>query len=142
MAEEIFEKISTFLPKYLSPSQSRELFDALSRYPDIGNHYLNPTALSDDLLQGDGWSGLEFVEFDTCQRRGVEGVILSNSCDIDVSNFRASERRLLFAPLIPLGSYESALCAEGLDGERLRNVLLDIRRQNVTYIYYLPAETH
>jgi len=142
MAEEIFEKINTFLPKYLSPSQSRELFDALSKYPDIGNHYLPPTSLSEDLLQGDGWAGLEFVEFDTGQRRCVEGLILSNSCDIDVSNFRASERRILFAPLIPLGSYELALREGGLDGERLQNVLLDIRRQHITYIYYLPAGTH
>lgn len=109
MAEDAFEKISTFLPKYLSPSESRELFEALSSYPDIGNHYLTPNALSDDLLQGDGWAGFEFVEFEICQRKSVEGRILSNSCDVDVANFRASEKRILFAPLIPLDGYASLL---------------------------------
>jgi hypothetical protein len=139
MNEEIFEQIRVFLPKYLSPGESRELFQALSSYPDIGDHYLPPGAGDEELLQGDGWKGFIVINFDTLERKAVSGVIISNSCDIDVRNPRPTSPRVLFCPIIPLARYEALLREAGVGQERIRSVLDSIRGQKVTYIFYLPS---
>jgi len=138
MIEDIFEQIRVFLPKYLTPSETRELFGALSCYPDIGDHYLPPGAVDEELLQGDGWKGLILIKFDTLERRSVSGVVVSNSCDIDVRNPRATTRSVLFSPLISIARYTALLRGSGLDNQQVGNVLNSIRRQKVTYIFYLP----
>jgi hypothetical protein len=138
--EDLFEDFRTFLPKYLTPSDKRELFDALSSYPNLPYHYLSPGDVQEELLQGDGWRGFVLINFHTLEKKNVSGVILSNSCDIDIRNSRAS--RVLFCPLVSLRRYEDALREGGLSDDQIRNTLQDIRAQHVTYIYYLPKEQY
>ena len=139
MLDELFDQFKNFLPKYLTPSQKKELFDALSSYPDLPYHYLPPSSLDEDLLQGDGWRGFLLVNFITLEKKVVSGVILSNSCDIDPRHRRATPRSVLFAPLVSLERYGEAMHQGGLSAERIGNALREIRAQHVTYIYYLPA---
>jgi hypothetical protein len=142
LLEDLFEKIEQFLPKYLTPSQKKELFDALSSYPNLPYHYLPPASIGEDLLQGDGWRGFILVNFSTLERKTVSGVVLSNSCDIDARNRRVTPRSALFAPLVNLRRYEGAMRKAGLSGEQVENALREIRAQHVTYVYYLPTEQY
>jgi hypothetical protein len=137
--EELFEEFRAFLPKYLTPSQKRELFDSLSVYPNLPYHYLPPSAINEELLQGDGWRGFVLVNFATLEKKSVSGMILSNSCDIDARNRRATPRNILFGPLVSVKKYEEAMRQGGLTPEQTADALRDIRAQKVTYIYYLPS---
>ena len=142
MLEELFEEIKLFLPKYLSTSQTKELFDSLSAYPNLPKHYLPPFALEDDVLQGDGWRGFVVINFFTLKKKTISGVILSNSCDIDEQNRRATPRNVLFAPLVSLMKYEEAMRAGGLTEAQIADTLREIRAQRVTNIYHLPKKQY
>jgi len=142
VTEELYEQIKLFLPKYLSPSEQRELFAELSRFPENPSMYLPEGVLADDLLQGDGWRGFVAINFRNLERKVVSGIVLSNSCDIDTNNKRALPTSVLFAPLIPLARYEQLLAATGRTPEQVDGVLGAVRRQHVTSILYLPAAPH
>lgn len=139
MTDEIFEQVRVYLPKYLSPTQTRELYDALRQFPNLPTFYLPPATSDGDLLQGDGWRGFIVSEFHGNRRKIVAGIILSNSCDIDTQNTSHLPRRILFCPLISLYEYERALIHEGLGATQIANILQDIRRQRITDIFYLPG---
>ncbi|HJZ80973.1 MAG TPA: hypothetical protein VKD91_11530 [Pyrinomonadaceae bacterium] len=136
---EIFEQIKLFLPKYLTPAQTEELYSELKQFPTDKPFYLTRTDLEDELLQGDGWRGFVVINFFTGERRTVSGVIISNSCDIFTENERALETKILFAPLIKLSRYIEQLRAVGKSEEQIRNIITDIRRQHITKIFYLPG---
>ena len=136
--DDIFEQIRLFLPKYLTPEQTRDLFAELSRFPDITSFYLNREDLSGELLQGDGWRGFIAIDFSTGNRKAVSGVIISNSCDISPENTRDRPVNVLFAPLIDLMRYAAILQSVGKTEGQIENVLREIRRQRVTSIFYLP----
>jgi hypothetical protein len=134
--ETLFELIRVFLPPYLSPTNGQKLFDALKQFPDNKDfYYQNPPP---ELLQGDGWRGLVVLNFDTAEKKTVSGVIMSNSCDIDVRNPRALEVRILFAPLLRIATYEKMLTDSGRSAEQIAATLSDVRKQRVTNIFYLP----
>jgi len=139
MNQELFDQARHYLPKYLSPTRRQELYDALKSYPDLPQFYLPPSATSEDLLQGDGWRGFVVLDFDSGSRKSVSGLIVSNSCDVDVANPRHLPRRILFSPLIPLVSYESMLHQAGLSPDQIAAIRDDIRRQRLTDIFHLPA---
>ena len=49
------------------------------------DYFLGQTrdAFKSDMLQGDGWRGFQLFMFDTGKRRSVQGLVISNSCDVD-----------------------------------------------------------
>ncbi|MBK9306890.1 MAG: hypothetical protein IPM58_07350 [Nitrospira sp.] len=134
----IYEQIKLFLPKYLSPDQTRDLFSELSRFPDNMAFYLNRDDLRDELLQGDGWRGLIAINFLTGERKTVSGAILSNSCDIDSSNTGSLPVNVLFAPLIELRKFTDRLRGFGKTEDQIQNTVITIKKQQVTNIFYLP----
>lgn len=139
MTSDSFEDVRQYLPKYLSPTDSRELFSALASYPDLTDYYLAPDSLADDILQGDGWKSFVAINFETLERRMLAGIVISNSCDIDLANPRAGQRRILFSPLVSLRRYITLLEKSGFTKDRIDSQLQDIRRQRVTYLFYLPS---
>ena len=142
MTDELYEQIKLFLPKYLTPAEQNELFTELSKFPENPSMYLPDGVLSDDLLQGDGWRGFVAINFRSLERKVVSGIVLSNSCDIDITNKRALPTSVLFAPLIPLARYEQLLLGTGKTPEQVAGVLSAVRRQHVTSILYLPSAPH
>lgn len=137
-AEEFFEQIKLFLPKYLTPGQTRELFSELSRFPENVGFYLSSSQYRDELMQGDGWRGLVLIDFFSKEERSVAGVVLSNSCDISVENVRTLPTSVLFSPLISLPRYIQRLHEAGLRQEQIDGTLAAIRRQHITNVFYLP----
>jgi hypothetical protein len=141
VANDFFEQIKLFLPKYLSPERGCQLFDelkALASDPTYSKNFYCTSPTVPDLLQGDGWRGLLVVDFYTAERKLVSGVVLSNSCDIDIRNPRVYPNNVLFAPLIRLAQFEKLLRTSGKDDQQIANALSAIRSQTTTYIFFLP----
>ena len=58
-----------------------------------------------EMLQGDGWKRLQLRNFETGEKIFINGVVLSNTCDVAPDNQRDLPVRIIFAPLIPLAVY-------------------------------------
>lgn len=136
--EEIFEQVSLFLRKYLTPSQKQDLYSEMLRFPGTTQFYLHRPDLRDQLLQGDGWQGFIAINFHTGQRKVVSGVILSNSCDASTDNSRSLPVNILFAPLVNLSQYEQLLLTNGKSPAQVSSQFNEIRNQKVTSMFYLP----
>src|SRR5262245_37446128 len=139
MPEGLSEDIKRYLPKYLSPSDSSELFAQLASYPNPATpFYLQRAAIAEnEPLQGDGWRGFVAIDFRTADRKEVSGMVISNSCDIDPANRREHAVNILFSPLIALSKYVELLRKVKTEAQ-VTNVLAAIRSQKTTSIFHLP----
>jgi hypothetical protein len=68
-------------------------------------------------------------------------VILSNSCDIDPTNRSTRPRSVLFSPLIKLANYQKLLKKGGKSERDILNITDSIKKQEMTYLFYLPAHS-
>lgn len=138
---DIFEQAKLFLPKYLTPDQTKELYSELARFPNISSFYFHRDDLRNHLLQGDGWRGFVAINFETGERKTVSGIILSNSCDVSSDNVRHTPVKILFAPLVNLGKYVALLRESGKSDTQIQDILQSIKAQKVSHIFYLPSYT-
>ncbi len=130
------EGLSNILPHYLSAPRREGVVKALNEFPEIKFFYLN--AYANEILQGDCWSRLVALDFNSGERRYIRGVVLSNSCDIDPSNPSVLERQLIFVPLIRLPVLEGAWRRAGMSDERINSTFAAVRRQGISSFFYLP----
>ena len=133
---DFFEQIKLFLPKYLTPAQTSELFSELSKFPDNMSFYLGNPAWKEELLQGDGWHGFIAINFETGDRRSIAGIVISNSCDIFPENVRDLPVNVLFSPIVELSRLVDRLRAGGK--ELNADMMAGVRKQRVTQMFYLP----
>ena len=132
--DDIFEQSRLSFPPYLFAENKRELFSELLKFPENMSFY----SYREELLQGDGWKGFIAIDFHTGERKTVSGAILSNSCDIDPQNVRSLPVNVLFAPLIELRKYTDALRTLGKKDDQIKNTIIDLKRQRITNVFYLP----
>lgn len=138
MTSDVFEQIKLFLPKYLTPAQAKELYTELAAFPEFKQFYLCGSALADELLQGDGWAGLVAINFYSREEKIVNGLVLSNSCDVSLENPRKTPVNLLFAPIISLSRFVERLQSAGQSLMQIENQLTAIRSQRTTSVFFLP----
>lgn len=131
------------LPYYLTAEDRQALVDELKALSQGGaaDYFLSPyqDTFKADILQGDGWRGFQLFKFDTGERRSVQGLVMSNSCDVDPGNQRDVPARVLFAPLVKLAAYERMLRASSIGKQKVDEKLASIRAQKTTNVFYLPA---
>lgn len=142
MQEDLLEIARLFLPKYLTPEQHAEMFTELSKFPHLDQFFLPPGRISESMLQGDGWQGFVYIDFDTCVGQPTTGLVLSNSCDIDPANKPPDLTNVLFSPLISVSRYEKMLRTAGSTDDQVANVLGNIRKQRVTDMFHLPSKPY
>jgi hypothetical protein len=133
---DIFEEIKLHLPPYLSPQQKGELLREIKAFPNI-YYYLNFSR--EEMLQGDGWKGFTVFKFETGEKKKVKAVVLSNTCDIDPANNRVVPPKIVFAPLVKLNKYIQRLQNSRIREEEITAKIEAIKRQEVTSIFYFPA---
>lgn len=137
------ESLHQQIPYYLTAEDRQVLVDELKAISKGGtaDYFLSPyrDTFKADMLQGDGWRGFQLFKFDTGERRSVQGLIMSNSCDVEPGNARDIPARLIFAPLVKLAAYEGALRASGIDTKKVDEKLASIRAQKTTNMFFLPA---
>ena len=138
MAGELLEDIRLFLPRYLNPEHQAELFEAIKQFPENKDYYLGRQYYQHDLLQGDGWRGFVAINFHSGERKTVTGLVLSNTCDIDIKNPRDADPNIIFVPLIRLARFKQTLLDAGKAEADVMNKVDAIRSQRSTSIFYLP----
>jgi hypothetical protein len=91
------------------------------------------------MLQGDAWRQLHLSNFETGEKASVNGVVLSNTCDVAPDNKRDLPINIVFAPLLALSAYETLLTSAGVSKQSISAKLEAIRRQRVINLFYVPA---
>lgn len=135
----VLKLVDEQFPYYLTAERKEGLEEALKDFPDNMNYYLNNNSLFEsELLQGDAIYGLRIINYDTLEARNVKGVLLSNSCDLDLSNNRDYRLKATFAPLIKLKNYENLLLKNGTSKQKVESKIQAIRHQELTNVFYLP----
>jgi len=130
------DQIRDHIPKYLTAREQEELVEQLKNFENR-NYYTRRHP--DSMLQGDGWSSIQIVRFEDGVRDKIKGILLSNSCDIDISNPRDLPPRVVFAPLIRLADYEEALKRRTtLKPHQIDAKIEAIRKQRVSSLFFLP----
>ncbi|MCB1782206.1 MAG: hypothetical protein KDJ34_19370 [Candidatus Competibacteraceae bacterium] len=124
------------IPYYLSQEAKENLVKALEEFPKNTRYYIN--LYNNDILQGDGWTSFELINFETGDRKKVKGIVLSNSCDIDPTNKRHTQIKITFAPIIRLERYTKLLKQSGLNDNSIEGKINAVKEQKVTTLFYLP----
>lgn len=126
------------LPHYLTHAQREALLADLRAFPATHNYYMR-SGRPEELLQGDGWKGFVVIRFEDGERKPVSGVIISNSCDIDVNNRRDLNRNILFAPIVSMSKLTEVIRSVKGQEADVQEKLAAIRRQEIFSMFYLPA---
>lgn len=141
----IEDEIRIYLPKYLSAENYETLIKELEDFPDNIDNRMYTTIAEENLIcQGDVLSGLPCVEIDHLDY-GVkykDCIVLSNTCDIDTSNKRLFNSRLMYAPLIELDRYRQVLLSHKAGTEQqIDSHIQSIKEQRISQILYLPKSS-
>lgn len=134
---ETVSDIKEHLPFFLSQGQKEKVSAQLRSLENLPyfEHYSDNA-----LLQGDGIGGLIFFNFEKNNCETVGGIILSNSCDISEGNKRLEPIHLTFAPVISAAAYKAKLLAAGMKDDAVDNKFIDIRKQKITSLFWLPKQ--
>lgn len=135
------DDIKIYLPKFLSAESDRELFNGLKDFPDNIDERMYTTYLHDSniLYQGDALNNLLVVNLPKTEIKPVPGIILSNTCDIDLQNERNFPSQIVYAPLFNLEKYRQALITNSVKSkEQISDHIIAIKKQQITQIFYLP----
>ena len=133
------DDIQIYLPKYLSLESSKELFEGLKDFPENIDSRLYTTYLNDEIIyQGDGLRKMLAINLPDISLKSVDGMVLSNTCDIEQSNKRPFPSQIVYSPIINLERYKAGLVSTIGNEERVNNHILEIRKQKITQIFFLP----
>jgi hypothetical protein len=132
------ESIRDQIPHYLTEEMKRGIIEELKKFPDKMQYFLL-AGYDADILQGDGWTQLQLRHFETGEKIAINGIILSNTCDVASENPRDLPVNIIFAPLVALDAYIKMLEAAGIPKQNVDDKLAAIRRQRVTSLFYIPA---
>jgi hypothetical protein len=128
------------IPSYLTQEAKENLVKALNKlpsFPDSVDFYTS--RYPDEIMQGDGWTNLGIIQYETLEKKEVKGIILSNSCDISPTNKRDIPAKVVFAPIIRLSNYKTLLSNAKVPPETITSKLESIRKQYITTLFYLPV---
>jgi hypothetical protein len=135
------DDIKLYLPKYLSAESTRKLIQQISEFPNNLSQNLYSTKLHDEnvIFQGDGLKDI-FISNLPHEKIGKSSVIvLSNTCDIDLSNKRLFPSQMFYAPIFNLEKYSLGLIKNGIKtNDSIKQHINDIKNQKITQILYLP----
>lgn len=139
------EEVEKYLPQYLTASATASLFSELKQFPGNIDTRLYTNKLQDEpsIYQGDGLNNLLYINLPDPEARPLIGMVLSNTCDVSEDNKRLFDSRLIYAPIFNLEKYKEALIESYVDSgkkpvESIESHIEDIRKQNISQIFYLP----
>lgn len=130
------QSIQNQLPYYLTQKEKEGLAHALANWPNPIQYYIS--GYDADILQGDSWTHLPIRRFETGEKLLVNGVVLSNTCDIAPENPRAIPPKAVVCPLVRLDHYVHLLEKASLSSKAIGDKVKAIRAQRITNIFYLP----
>ena len=138
----IFDDIKLYLPKYLSETSTKDLFNKIGKFPDNIDHSLYSDILADEavIFQGDGLRNLLVVNLPDEKIGKAPAIVLSNTCDIDTNNLRGYfSSQIVYATIFSLDKYKKKLIEKKIKDENsIMQHIESIRKQLITQILYLP----
>lgn len=134
------EKFEKQLPQYLSYESRKRLFEALSQFPNNIDNRLYTKFLENEeiIFQGDGIKDILFVDLPSKNSKIINAMIISNSCDINPQNNRYLTLNATYCPIVSLDNYEHLLTTKGIDEEKIKQQVKQIKRQEISNLFYLP----
>ncbi len=136
---DIWEEIKLYLPKYLSDSNVRNLIEDLKQFPkNIDSRIYTSLVTDESYLQGDGFPNAFIINLPQLDYKTGSAIILSNSCDIDPTNKRFHDARVLYAPIAPLSNYEQLLQSKGFKDKQIESHFKALKNQYITQMFFLP----
>ncbi len=149
----MIKTILRLLPDYLAKSEKGRLLSALEQFQEHSvrkpaewsgkfytNFYLGKTP--DYFLQGDLLRGIRQPNWDGAadkfEKIYAHALIVSNTCDMDLSNERVVPKEIVLAPLTPFHDFVEVLSSLLDDGKRLEHIIQGIKNQIYSNVFYLP----
>jgi hypothetical protein len=132
------EAIREYLPYYLTEEVKVWIINELNKFHVGQMQYYLFNRYEQEMLQGDGWTRLHLRNFQTGEKILINGVVLSNTCDVDPSNKRDLPVNIVFAPLIPVDAYIGRLVGAGVARHSIDDKMAAMKRQEVTNVFYVP----
>lgn len=135
------EDIKLYLPKYLSTTSEHDLFKNLQDFPsNIDTRIYSNMLFDDDIIyQGDGIDGFLVINLPNTKIKEAKVVILSNTCDVDVSNVRMYTSSICYTPLINLQKFiEKLKSKNNLSLDRIDQFVQSLKKQKISQILFLP----
>ena len=134
-----FEDIKKYLPQYLSDSDAKQLFSALKDFPNnIDERFYSNYSLDDNILyQGDCLKDIPAFNLPDTRTKLSQSMAISNTCDMDLSNKRLWNTRILLSQIILLEKLEKGLC-QRFPKDRVTNYINSLKKQQITNAFYLP----
>jgi len=139
------ENFSQLLPGYLTDETRKKLEVALRSFLKNGRITQDPftTFKNDFFLQGDIVKDIPFPIWKQNQfitEIAPRCIILSNTCDIDLSNKRDIPIDCLLAPILSVEKIERQLTASGAKKVKIDSFIEDITKYRVTNMFHLPMD--
>ncbi|WP_421941914.1 hypothetical protein [Pedobacter sp.] len=137
------------LPSYLTSENKGRLQQGIEQfYPENRNEISYDNFYRDFghkyFLQGDIVLDVRMANWNAStasyEKTYIEGLILSNTCDISLENKRdVNPKQCLFAPLINLEEFLADLSSNGLSDDKLEAFQKNVKSQLYSNIFYMPA---
>jgi len=134
------EDIKLYLPKYLSPKSTNNLFEELKLFPENINKRLfsKLSEYKDKILQGDGMIDFPVINLPETKLENAPVMVISNSCDNDPDNIRFFDSRICYCPIFKLNKYKKLLLDNGEEEDKVDIHISLIRKQYLAQLFYLP----
>ncbi len=97
------DELKKYLPKYLSEENYKTLLAELKSFPyNIDGRMYTSMLDKNVIFQGDGLKKMPIIDLVNIERgvKNVSCLILSNTCDMDLSNSRMFPASIMYAPII------------------------------------------
>lgn len=132
------DEFNVYLPYYLSEQRKKGILKELKNFPSNMQYFT--TKYEEDVLQGDGFSDL-VISNHKGETKKIKGILLSNSCDMDINNKRTFLPKVVFSPLVNLEKYIMLLKKRGVLEQDIEQQISQIRLQKITNMFYLPKKS-
>ena len=136
------ESSKVFLPKFLSAEQEQEFYEDIAKFPHkYDNFYTSYIPEPNTLFQGDLIADMPYYKY------GPHGVaiwskgdcfLLSNSCDMSLSNNRMYPTHINYAPILNLNKFKTKVLNLKYPESRVESLIAAIKAQKCSQILYLP----
>ena len=146
-----FTIIEHLFPTYLTTTEKGRLLHALEQFKEVNEKskwnsklytHFYASSQYNYFLQGDLLREIRYPDFNktdrSFERTYTDALILSNTCDLDVSNLRKIAKQVVFAPLLEMEQYLEAATNQ----KHLDETIQGIKTQAISNILYLPPNPY
>lgn len=161
-------QFDSLLPSYLTKQQKDRLKDSLKQFKAKIDSVKTITKAEDSGVDFKSWDPKFYTDFYASKsspyfmqgdlirevrmpnwnsstisydKSYIDGIIITNTCDMDFSNEvnRSLSKKVLFAPMVPLGEYLQNLQQSGAPTSKITSIEENIKSQLLSNVFYLPG---